>query len=211
MKTLKILITDDHAIVRKGLIQLLIEEYPSASFGEAASAEELVKKIMAGNWDLVICDINMPGRTGIDVIKQLKQIAPATPILIMSMYPEDQYALRSFKAGASGYLGKDSIHRDLFHAIERVLAGKKFITPSIAEKLAESISEDSQKKPHEILSDREFEVFILLASGKPTIEIAKKLSLSHTTISTYRVRILEKMRMKSNAELIKYALEKKLV
>ena len=211
MKAVKILITDDHAIVRRGLIQLLLEEYPSGVFGEAGSAEELVKKMIAASWDLVICDINMPGRTGIDVIKQLKQIAPATPILIMSMYPEDQYALRAFKAGASGYLGKDSIHRDLFHAIERVLAGKKFITPSIAEKLAESISDDSQKQAHEILSDREFEVFILLASGKPTTEIAKKLSLSHTTISTYRIRILEKMKMKTNAELIMYALEKKLV
>lgn len=211
MKKLKILITDDHAIVRKGLIQLLLEEYPFAAFGEANSAEELVKKIMTDRWDLVICDINMPGRTGIDVIKQLKQITPDTPILIMSMYPEDQYALRAFKAGASGYLSKDSIHRDLFHAIERVLAGKKFITPSIAEKLAESISEDSQKPAHEKLSNREFEVFILLASGKPTTEIAKKLSLSHTTISTYRMRILEKMKMKSNAELIMYVMERKLI
>lgn len=211
MKKLKILITDDHAIVRKGLIQLLLEEYPFAAFGEANSAEELVKKIMTDSWDLVICDINMPGRTGIDVIKQLKQITPDTPILIMSMYPEDQYALRAFKAGASGYLSKDSIHRDLFHAIERVLAGKKFITPSIAEKLAESISEDSQKPAHEKLSNREFEVFILLASGKPTTEIAKKLSLSHTTISTYRMRILEKMKMKSNAELIMYVMERKLI
>ncbi|HKZ68325.1 MAG TPA: response regulator transcription factor [Chitinophagaceae bacterium] len=208
---LKILIADDHAIVRKGLKQLLLEEYPSAIIGEVADTEGLLKQVITNDWNIVICDMNMPGRSGLDALAHIKQVAPDLPVLIMSMYPEDQYALRVLKAGAAGYLQKESIHDDIIKAVQTVQLGKKFITPSIAEKLADAFHKNSDKQPHELLSDREFDVFKLLASGKSVSEIAAQLSLSTTTVSTYRSRILEKMGIRSNAELTRYALEKKLI
>lgn len=208
---MRILIADDHAIVRRGLKLLLLEEYPSAIVGEVGDAEELVKEVMNKKWDVVLCDLSMPGRSGIDALQQIKQIVPNLPVLIMSMYSEDQYALRVLKAGASGYLGKETIHDDLIKAIQKVMMGKKFITPSIAEKLANAFDEDSEKLLHEHLSDREYEVFKLLATGKSTSAIAEQLSLSVTTVSTYRKRIMGKMQMKSNSDLTRYALEKKLI
>ena len=208
---MRILIADDHAIVRKGLKQLLLEEYPSAKIEEVNDAESLINKIMQEEWNVVICDLSMPGRSGLDALRQIRQTAPSLPVLIMSMHPEDQYALRVLKAGASGYLTKDSIHEELITAIHTVMRGKKFITPSIAEKLAEAFDSDSEKQAHESLSDREFDVFKLLSSGKSVSEIALQLSLSITTVSTYRSRIMEKMNMRSNAELTRYALEKKLI
>ncbi len=208
---LKILIADDHAIVRKGLKQILLEEYPSAVIGEVADTEGLLTEVINNGWNIVICDMNMPGRSGLDALNQLKQVAPELPVLIMSMYPEDQYALRVLKAGASGYLEKESIHDNIIKAIQTVQLGKKFITPSIAEKLADAFQDNSSKQPHELLSDREFDVFKLLASGKSVSEIAGKLSLSTTTVSTYRARILEKMSIRSNADLSRYALERKLI
>ncbi|MGZ5221639.1 MAG: response regulator [Chitinophagaceae bacterium] len=208
---LKILIADDHAIVRKGLKQLLLEEYPSAIIGEVADAEGLLKQVIDNGWNIVICDMNMPGRSGLDALAHIKQVAPDLPVLIMSMYPEDQYALRVLKAGASGYLQKESIHEDIIKAVQTVQLGKKFITPTIAEKLADAFQNNNDKQPHEILSDREFDVFKLLASGKSVSDIAGQLSLSSTTVSTYRSRILEKMGIRSNAELTRYALEKKLI
>lgn len=208
---LKILIADDHAIVRKGLKQLLLEEYPSATIGEVGDTESLIKQVISNGWDIVICDMNMPGRSGLDALIHIKQVAPDLPVLIMSMYPEDQYALRVLKAGASGYLQKESIHDDIIRAVQTVQLGKKFITPSIAEKLADAIHNSNNKQPHELLSDREFDVFKLLASGKSVSDIANQLSLSTTTVSTYRSRILEKMGIKSNADLTRYALEKKLI
>lgn len=208
---LKILIADDHAIVRKGLRQILLEEYPSAVIGEAADTEGLLMDVINNKWDIIICDMNMPGRSGLDALNQLKQVAPQIPVLIMSMYPEDQYALRVLKAGASGYLEKETIHENIIKAIQTVQLGKKFITPSIAEKLANAFNDNAQKQPHELLSDREFDVFKLLASGKSVSEIASQLSLSTTTVSTYRARVLEKMGIRSNAELTRYALEKKLI
>jgi two-component system, NarL family, invasion response regulator UvrY len=208
---LKILIADDHAIVRKGLKQVILEEYPSAVIEEVADAEELLKKVINDEWNIVICDMNMPGRSGLDALNQIKQAAPQLPVLIMSMYPEDQYALRVLKAGASGYLGKDSIHDDIIKAIQTLQLGKKFITPSIAEKLASSLGQDTALQSHEMLSDREFDVFKLLASGKSVSEIAVQLSLSATTVSTYRSRIMEKMGIQSNAGLTRYALEKNLI
>ncbi|HWR34145.1 MAG TPA: response regulator transcription factor [Chitinophagaceae bacterium] len=206
-----ILIADDHSIVYRGIKQLLLEEYPFAIIEEASDAEELIQKAISGKWDVVISDINMPGRSGIDALQEIKMAVPDLPVLIMSMYPEEQYAIRALKAGASGYLGKETIHYYLIRAVEKILSGKKFITPSIAEKLADSLGEESGKEPHESLSSREFEVFILLASGSPNSAIAGKLSLNTTTVSTYRFRIMEKMKMKSNAELSRYALEKKLI
>jgi two-component system, NarL family, invasion response regulator UvrY len=208
---IRILIGDDHAIVRKGLKQLLLEQYPTANIGEAADAETLITMVVSDTWDVVICDINMPGRSGLDALSQIKQISPRLPVLIMSMYPEDQYALRVIRAGASGYLGKETIHDDIIRAIESVRLGKKFITPGIAEKLAEAFDVDNKLQPHESLSDREFDVFKLLAMGKSVTEIAEQLLLSPTTVSTYRSRIMDKMSMKSNADLTRYALERKLI
>ncbi len=208
---MRILIADDHAIVRRGLKQLLLEEYPSATIVEVDDAESLVNKTMLEKWDVVICDLSMPGRSGLDALRQIKQTSPSPPVLIMSMHPEDQYALRVLKAGASGYLGKDNIHDELINAIRIALLGKKYITPSIAEKLADAIDADNEKPPHELLSDRELDVFKLLASGKSVSEIAAQLSLSITTVSTYRSRILEKMKIRSNAEMTRYALEMKLI
>src|SRR4029078_1423612 len=208
---LKILIADDHAVVRKGLRQILLEEYPSAQIGEVADAESLLSEIMKDDWNIVITDMNMPGRSGLDALTQIKQMAPQLPVLIMSMYPEDQYALRVLKAGASGYLGKDNIHDDIIKAIQSVQLGKKFITPAVAEKLANAVGEDNSIQPHESLSDRKFEVLKLLASGKAVSDIPAQLSLSATTVSTCRSRIMEKMNMRTNAELTRYALEKKLI
>lgn len=208
---MRILIADDHAIVRRGLKQLLFEEYPSAVIEEVDDAEGLVNKTMLEKWDVVICDLSMPGRSGLDALRQIKQTSPSLPVLIMSMHPEDQYALRVLKAGASGYLGKDNIHDELISAIRTALLGKKYITPSIAEKLAEAFDSDSEKPAHELLSDRELDVFKLLAAGKSVSEIAAQLSLSITTVSTYRSRILEKMKIRSNADMTRYALEMKLI
>ena len=208
---LRILIADDHAIVRRGLKQLLLEEYPSAVIGEVSDTEDLLKEVINDGWDIVICDMNMPGRSGLDGLGQIKQVSPNLPVLIMSMYPEEQYALRVLKAGASGYLEKESIHDDVIKAIQTVRLGKKFITPTIAERLADAFHNTNNKQPHELLSDREFDVFKLIASGKSVSDIASQLSLSTTTVSTYRSRILEKMGIKSNADLTRYALEKKLI
>ena len=208
---MRILITDDHAIVRRGLKEILLEEYPFAEIGEASDAEELIKKTFAENWDIIICDLNMPGRSGLDALKQIKQSLPKLPVLIMSMYPEDQYAVRVMKAGAAGYFNKNSIHDELIKAIETVRTGKKFITPAIAEQLIDSFHKERDEAPHLFLSDREFDVFKLLTSGKTISEIADQLSLSPNTVSTYRSRILEKMQMHSNTELIRYALEEKLI
>jgi DNA-binding NarL/FixJ family response regulator len=208
---IRILIADDHAIVRKGLKQILLEHYTSAIIGEATDAESLINEVHRAEWDVVICDMSMPGRSGLDALQQIKQSSPKLPVLIMSMYPEDQYALRVLKAGASGYLGKETIHEDIIKAIDTVRLGRKFITPAIAEKLADAFDSGASTKLYESLSDREFDVFKLLASGKSVTEIGEKLSLSATTVSTYRSRIMDKMSMKSNADLTRYALENGLI
>jgi two-component system, NarL family, invasion response regulator UvrY len=208
---IRILIADDHAVVRKGLHQLIIEQYPSAIIGEVSDGESLIFKVMKEQWDVVICDINMPGRSGLEVLHQIKEFLPKLPVLIMSMYPEDQYALRALKAGASGYLNKDSVHDELIKAIQTVLNGRKYLTPSIAERLAGALNDDINKLPHENLSDREFDVMKMIAAGKSISEIAQQFSLSATTVSTYRARVLEKMAMKTNADLTRYSLEKNLI
>jgi two-component system invasion response regulator UvrY len=206
-----ILIADDHAIVRKGLKQLLLEEYPTAVIGEVENAEQLTAESLRKKWDVVICDLSMPGRSGLDALQQIKQSNPQLPVLIMSMHREDQYALRVLKAGAAGFLGKDTIHDDLIRAIKTVLNGKKFITHSVAERLADVFDENTGQSLHESLSNREFDVFKLIASGKSVSDIASQLSLSVTTVSTYRARILEKMQMRSNAELTRYGIENGLI
>lgn len=207
----RFLIADDHTVVRKGLKLILLEAFPSALVEEVKDAESLLKMVFAKSWEVIISDISMPGRSGLEVLQQIKQHYPKLPVLILSVHSEDQYALRVLKAGASGYLNKDSAPEQLVAAVNRVMLGKKYITPTIAEKLANSLDQDSDKLSHEYLSDREFEVLKLIAGGQAVSDIASRLSLSVTTISTYRSRIMSKMGLKTNAELILYAIENKLV
>ena len=208
---IRILIADDHSVVRKGLKQILLEGFPTAHIEEVPDAEEMIKKIIQFPWDVVISDLSMPGRSGLEALQQLKQINPKLPVLILSIHPEDQYALRVLKAGASGYLSKDMAPDELVNAVQRVMLGKKYITASIAEKLASVLDQDSGKAAHESLSDREFSVLKLLAAGKSVSEIAESLFLSVTTVSTYRSRIMAKMGMKNNADLTLYSIEHKLI
>jgi DNA-binding NarL/FixJ family response regulator len=209
---LRILIADDHALIRRGLKQILLEEYPSAIIEEVNDAEGVMKKIIKNEWNIIICDISMPGRSGLEVVQEVKQIFPKLPVLILSNYPEEQYAVRVLKAGAAGYLSKDAATEELVKAVQRILQGRKYISPFLAERIAEDLgNNNSDKAPHELLSDREFEIFKLIASGKAISEIAEKFSLSSTTVSTYRSRILIKMNLKTNAELIRYALENKFI
>lgn len=208
---MKVIIADDHSIVRKGLKQILLEEYPFAEVSEASNAEELIKTTMSGTWDVVITDLSMPGRSGLDALRQIREAFPKLPVLVLSMHPEDQYAIRVLKAGASGYLNKDTAQDELIQAMRKVLVGKKYISAKVAEQMADVIEGNTDSALHESLSDREFDVLKMLAGGKSVSEIAVSLSLSSTTVSTYRARILEKMKMKSNADLTRYALENKLI
>jgi len=208
---LKILIADDHPIVRQGLKQILSEEPDLEVSGEAQNSQEVLELVRKQDWDIVILDITMPSRGGIDVLKELKHQYPKLPILVLSMHPENQYAIRALKAGAAGYLTKESCSEELVKAIQKILKGGKYISSSLAEKLAFTLEVDRLKPLHEQLSDREYQVMCMIASGKTVTEIAQKLSLSVKTISTYRSRILEKMRMENNAELIHYAIKNGLV
>ncbi|HTI91612.1 MAG TPA: response regulator transcription factor [Puia sp.] len=207
----RFLIADDHTVVRRGLKQILLEAYPFAVIEEVSDAEDLFKKVIMESWDVVISDISMPGRSGLEALQQIRQDHPKLPILILSVHPEDQYAIRVLKAGASGYLTKDSAPEELVKAVNQLLLGKKYITSSIAEKLATTLDQNAEKKPHEYLSDREFEVMKQLAAGKSVSEIAEKMSLSVTTISTYRARIMTKMNLKTNADLTLYSIEQKIL
>lgn len=211
MAMLKILIADDHAIIRKGLKQILLEEHPSALIEEANDAEAVIKKTLTMEFDIIICDLSMPGRSGLDVVQHVKQHFPKLPVLILSIHPEEQYAIRALKTGAAGYLSKDAATEELVKAVQWVLQGRKYISASIAEKMAAALEHDGAKAPHEYLSDREFYVFKLIAEGKSVSDIAEKLSLSMTTVSTYRSRILSKMALKTNADLVRYALEKNII
>jgi DNA-binding NarL/FixJ family response regulator len=208
---MNILIADDHAIVRKGLVQLLREEFHFASITEAANSAEVAEKAKGVIWDVILLDISMPGRNGLDVLKQLRADGVKAPVLMLSMHPEDQYALRVLKAGASGFLNKDSATEELIAAVHRVLSGKKYISASLAEKLADSMGDSSGRPAHELLSDRELQVLQLIAAGKQVSEIADTISLSVNTISTYRTRILEKLSLANNAEITRYAIDNKLV
>lgn len=208
---MRILIADDHAIVRRGLSEILLEEYPSAVVEEVGDADTLLKRALEDNWDIVISDLMMPGRSVLEVLQQIKQHAAQLPVLVLSIFPEEQYATRVLKAGASGYINKDAAPTELVKAVQRILQGRKYITPDIAEMLASDLTLATDKAPHELLSDREFHVMKLLAEGKTISDIAEMLSLSPTTISTYRARIMEKMKMRANAELARYALENRLI
>jgi two-component system, NarL family, invasion response regulator UvrY len=208
---MRILIADDHAIVRRGLSEILLEAWPSAEIEQVGDADTLLRRTLEESWDFVISDLMMPGRSVLETLQQIRQNHPQLPVLILSIFPEEQYATRVFKAGASGYINKDAAPTELVKAIQRILQGRKYITPAVAEKLASDLTVDKERPPHELLSDREFHVMKMLAAGKTITEIAAQLSLSPTTISTYRSRIMEKMKMKSNAELARYALENGLI
>ena len=206
-----ILIGDDHSVVRRGLRNILNDAFPFAQIEEASDGIELLDKALDQEWSIIISDITMPGKTGIEVLKELKETKPKQPVLILSVHAPEQYAVRTLKAGAAGYLTKESAPDELVKAVQHILSGRKYITSEIAELLVDvNSNEDSNKKLHEILSDREFEVLKLIASGKTVSQIAEILSLSIHTISTYRSRILEKMRMSTNAELTKYAITNQL-
>jgi DNA-binding NarL/FixJ family response regulator len=208
---LRILIVDDHAVVRQGLKHILVEEWAGAVFGEAQNVSELLPLFRKATWDVVLLDINMPGRSGLDVLRDLRQEKPQIPVLVLSGHPEDQYAVRVLRSGASGYLPKETAPDDLIKAIRKVLEGGKYVSASLAEQLAFGLGGDNQKVPHETLSDREYQVMCLLASGRTSTQIAEELMLSVKTISTFRTRVLAKMNMKTNAELTHYAIQNSLV
>ena len=208
---IKILIADDHPIVRKGLKQILAETPNIIVAGEANNGAEVLTKVLKNEYDVVLLDISMPGRDGIDTLKELKDLKPNLPVLVLSIHSEDQYAVRVLRAGAYGYLTKESAPEELISAIRTVSLGRKYISPSVAEKLVFNLNNNAPKQPHEKLSDREYQVMDLIASGKTVKEISEDLSLSVKTISTYRARILEKMKMKNIAELIRYAIKNGLV
>ena len=206
---LKILIADDHPVFRRGLKQIIAETTDIVVADEAADGLEVLNKVKVGDFDVVLLDISMPGKTGIDVLAQLKYERPKLPVLMLSMHPEEQYAVRALRAGASGYLTKESAPDELVAAIRKVSTGGKYVSSSLAERLA-SLLQKAEQLPHDILSRREYQVMCLMASGKTVSEIAKELSLSVKTISTYRSRILQKMKMKNNAELTRYAINNDL-
>jgi DNA-binding NarL/FixJ family response regulator len=208
---IRVLIADDHAIVRRGLIEILMRNLEGAVCGEAEDAQQVLAQVRSHAWDVVILDVSMPGRSGIDVLADLKLAQPKLPILVLSMHPEDQYGKRVLKAGAAGYMNKNSAPEELIKAIRKVLAGGRYVSPALAEKLALDLSENRPRLPHETLSDREFEVLRLIASGKTVTQIAEELHLSTATISTYRARILEKMNMTTTAEMMRYAFQNHLV
>jgi len=203
-----IILADDHSFIRLGLIQILKDEYPEVEIKEVADGEALVKEVAACDWDLVISDLDMPGISGLQALEQIKHTKPYIPVLILSIYPEDLYALRALKAGASGYLNKNAAPYELVDAVKIISGGKKYITPALAEKL---LSNNQQRPPHEILSNREFEIFKQLATGKTITQIADHLSLALTTISTHRSRIMEKLQLNTNSELTRYAISHNII
>jgi len=208
---INILIADDHSVVREGLKQIISGNADMTVLAEACSGNEAIEKIRKNPISVAILDISMPGKNGLDTLKELKVMHPDLPVLILSMYPEEQYALRFFRAGASGYLTKKSAPEELVNAIRTVSRGKKDVSPVLAEKLIGELDVTNEKPLHSALSDREFQVLCLMASGKTSGEIAEELFLSVKTISTYRARILEKLRLKNTAELINYAIQNQLV
>jgi two-component system invasion response regulator UvrY len=207
----RILIVDDHEVLREGVKRVFDKQPGTATFGEASTLQEAQRLVREQDWDIVVLDISLGDRSGLEVLRELKQIRPRLPVLILSMHSGEQFARRALKAGASGYITKDSPRAELVKAVDKVMSGGRYISPTLAEKLIFDFESDTDRPPHEALSDREFEVLRLIASGKTVSEIAVVLSLSDSTISTYRARIMEKMRMKTNAELTHYAIQNKLV
>jgi DNA-binding NarL/FixJ family response regulator len=207
---IRILIADDHPVVRQGLKQILAENRDMVIADEAASGQEVMKKVSRNDYDVILLDISMPGRNGLDILRELRSKKPKTAVLMLSIHPEDLFAVRALKLGAAGYLTKETAPEELVSAIRRVSQGRKYISATLAEKLAVDLELEAEKPAHETLSDREYQVLCLLASGKRLKEIAEDLSLSIKTISTYRTRILDKMKLRNNAELMRYALQHNL-
>jgi DNA-binding NarL/FixJ family response regulator len=211
-KPIRVLIADDHSIVRQGLKQILSDTDDLIVAGEAANGVVVMQMVRDGNWDVVLMDVSMPDRNGIDAIKMIKKEYPRLPVLVLSMHPEEHYAVRALKAGAAGYLTKQSAPDLLVSAIRQVASGKKYVSAAVAEELANAILEDDDERPlHEKLSDREYQTLVMISSGKTPTQIADELNLSVKTVSVYRARLLEKMRMKNNAELTHYGLKHGLV
>ncbi|MBM3157982.1 MAG: response regulator transcription factor [Chloroflexi bacterium] len=208
---IKVLIADDHAIVREGLKQIVADTPDITVAGEAKDGQEALAKIAKYNYDVVLLDISMPGMSGLDVLKQLRSIKPKLRVLMLSIYPEEQYAVRTLKAGASGYLTKESAPDELVAAIRKVSSGGNYISRSLGEKLVANLKRNDSKQPHEALSDREFQVMCMIASGKKGKEIAEELLLSVKTVSTYRRRVLDKLGIKNNSELIRYVMQNRLL
>lgn len=208
---IRVLVVDDHPVVRKGLTLILAQEPEIGEVGEADSAAELLRLLATGAWEVVVLDISLPDRSGLETLKDIKAMRPDLPVLILSMHPEDQYAPRVLKAGAAGFVSKESAAEELVNAVKKVVGGGRYVSPSLAEKLAELIEDDYQGPPHERLSDREFQVMRMLAEGKRLKDIADELCLSVKTVSTYRARVLEKMGVESNAELTYYAVKNGLM
>jgi two-component system, NarL family, invasion response regulator UvrY len=211
MLTKKILIADDHSAIRKGVKMIVSNEFMNADFGEAVNAQEVLEKVHSESWDVVILDIDMPGRNGLDIMKQFRAERLQVPVLAFSMHREELIALRAIKLGAYGYISKDSADSELVNALHTIFLGKKYITPTIAELLASQLDKNESKTPHELLSDREFQTFLKIALGKPVSKIAQELSLSVPTICTYRARIIEKTGLKNNAEIAAYAIRNHLI
>lgn len=210
-RLIRVIIVDDHAVVRKGISQILEATEDIIVTDEASSGDELLAKIQNYKYDVVLLDISMPGKDGLITLREIKQNKPDLPVIIFTVYPEEQYAIRVLKAGAAGYINKQTEPQEIITAIRRVVEGKKYISPSLADILATNVSSESKAPLHEILSDREFQVMCYIASGKTITTIANELGLSVNTISTYRIRILEKLKMKTNAELTHYAIKNGLV
>lgn len=209
---IRILIVDDHAVVRKGIKQILEAEPDLKVEGEADSGRKAIEMIQKGEWDLLVLDVSLPDLSGLEVLKEAKRISSKLPALILSMHPEEELAIRSLRAGAQGYLAKETAPEELIKAVRKILGGGQYISPATAERLADEVRRKDQGRPaHERLSDREFDVFRFIAQGKSVSEIAKQLCLSVKTVSTYRTRILEKMGLKTNADLIRYALTHRLI
>jgi DNA-binding NarL/FixJ family response regulator len=207
----KILLVDDHEVVRDGIKKIFDEQPETIVFGQAGTAAEALSLAREEDWDVVVLDLSLGARSGLEVLKELNQLRPRLPVLILSMHSEEQYARRAFKSGAAGYITKDSPRTELLNAIKKVIKGGRYLSPTLAETLVFDIERGTNRPPHAALSDREFEVMKLIASGRKVTEIAGILSLSDKTISTYRARILEKMNMRTNAEIIRYAIQNKLV
>ena len=208
---IRVLIADDHAILRRGLKEILVRELDQVTCGEAEDARQALTEVQSHTWDLVILDISMPGRSGLDLLGDLRQTQPQLPILVLSMHAEDQYGKRVLKAGAAGYMNKESAPEELIKAIRKLLAGGRYVSPALAEKLVLALNQDAGRPVHETLSSREFEILRMIASGKTVTQIAGELHLSPTTVSTYRTRILGKMNLATTADLIRYALQTHLV
>jgi len=208
---IRILVADDHAVVRKGLKQIVSDTPDMVVAAEASSGQEALNKALEDDYDVVLLDITMPDRSGLDILKEIKGQKRELPVLMLSIHPEEQYALRALKAGAAGYLTKESASEELIRAIRRVSDGGKYITLALTEKLASVLETDAEKPLHQVLSDREYQVLCMIASGKRVKQIANELLLSAKTISTYRSRVLQKMKMNNNIELIRYAIQNQLV